>query len=380
MATVKAKIKAPDGNGVGRVFYQIIHKRVVRRILTDVRCQESDVQWNETIAGDLKLLLSIIDTLNRSGEGYDCADVVKGFAARKSKNTFEDYFRRVIADLDKKGRTGGMKTYRSTLVSFQKFSSGVEHLPAEITPELMTRYQAWLVKNRLMGNTTSFYMRHVRAVYRMMVKDGLVRDISPFAGIFTGIARTRKRAISESELMQIKSVDLSGSEALSFTRDLFMLSFYCMGMSFVDIAFLRKSEIKVGRIVYNRKKTGQTISLRMHHKIKAILDRHPSETGSSYQLPIITRPGDNERTQYENALRYANHNLKKIAELAGVKSNISTYTPRHTWASIAKLRQVKISTISDALGHESESTTQIYLATLDHSHVDKANELIIKGF
>lgn len=214
----------------------------------------------------------------------------------------------------------------------------------------------------------------------MMVADGLVKDTHPFSGIFTGIAKTRKRAIGENELIRIKNVNLNGHAPLAFIRDLFMLSFYCMGMPFVDIAFLKKTEIQAHRIVYRRKKTGQTISMRMLPKIKAILDRYPAAATSPYVLPIIVSPGKNERRQYENALRHANRNLKRIAALAGIDSNITTYTPRHTWASIAKLRQVKVSTISDALGHENESTTQIYLATLDYSHVDRANEMIVSGF
>lgn len=380
MASVKVKIKAPDESGFGRVFYQIIHKRVVRRILTDIHCCRAEIQRNEIIVEDERLLLSIIDALDGSNQEYDCDDVVKRFTSRKCNHLFEQYFHRMISNLEKEGRVGGMKTYRSTLTSFQKFSSGREHFPAEITSNLILRYREWLLGHGLMENTISFYMRHLRSIYRMMVKDGLVYDGRPFSGIFTGIAKTRKRAISETELTYIKNVDLSKSAPLSFARDLFMLSFYCMGMPFVDLAFLKKTDIKGNRIVYNRKKTGQTISLKINPKIRSILERHPSQEESPYVLPIIAQPGHRERLQYENALRYSNQNLKKIAAMAGVKSNITTYTPRHTWASIAKMRQVKISTISDALGHENESTTQIYLATLDNSHIDRANDLVTKNF
>lgn len=380
MASVKVKIMNPDKNGFGRVFYQIIHKRVVRRILTDMRCDEISIIRNSLIARDLAMLTVVIDTLDKSGGNYDCAAIVKGFVSLKNDNTFERYFLNVIKNLERVGRIGGCKTYKATLVSFRNFSGGTEHLPNEITPELIAQYHKWLDNHGLMENSIAFYMRHLRAVYRMMVADGLVRDVKPFAGIFTGVAKTRKRAISECELQLIKTVDLSGSEALSFARDMFMLSFYCMGMPFVDIVFLKKTDIITDRIVYNRKKTGQTISLRLVSKIRAILKRYQSKKESPYVLPIITKPGENERRQYENALRYANLNLKKVAQLAGVDSNITTYTPRHTWASIAKMRQVKIQTISDALGHENESTTQIYLASLDNSHIDRANELVIKNF
>lgn len=380
MATVKAKIKAHDESGRGRVFYQIIHRRVVRRIMTDIWATSEELECNDLITADVSLLQSIIGRLTASGNSFASDDVARNFTLRKTNNTFEEYFRRTISNMDKAGRMGGRKTYSSTLASFQKFSSGTEHMPSEITSQLISRYHGWLKNSGLMANSVAFYMRHMRAVYRMMVAEGLVTDCKPFSGISTGIARTRKRAISECELLRIKEADLSESDLMTLVRDLFMLSFYCMGMPFVDLAFLKKSDLKGDRIVYNRKKTGQTISLRINPKIREILERHPAPEGSPYVLPIIVRPGDGERLQYENALRYSNLYLKKIAIIAGVKSNITTYTPRHTWASIAKMRQVSISTISDALGHENESTTQIYLAILDHSHIDNANDLVIRGF
>ena len=335
---------------------------------------------NLLISADVEHLKSEIKKLEQSGVCYHCSDIVRSFMLWKSRPSFEDYFRSVIARLELSGRVGSMKTYKSTLASFQRFSSGHEHMPNEITSKLVVDYQGWLSQTGLMENSVSFYVRHIRAVYRMMVAEGLVVDSRPFAGVSTGIAKTRKRSITEAELKEIYKVDLSDDSALSFTRDLFMLSFYCMGMPFVDIAFLRKEDVKGSRIEYRRKKTGQTISMRVLPKIKAILERYPSEETSPYVLPLISRPYVNERLQYENSLRYANRNLKKIARRAGVKSSTSTYPPRHTWASIAKMRNVALSTISDALGHDNESTTQIYLATLDYSHVDMANELVTKGF
>lgn len=55
------------------------------------------------------------------------------------------------------------------------------------------------------------------------------------------------------------------------------------------------------------------------------------------------------------------------------------YISRHAWASIAKSKNIPVSTISEAMGHDSETTTHIYLASLDTSVVDKANSLILKS-
>ena len=89
-------------------------------------------------------------------------------------------------------------------------------------------------------------------------------------------------------------------------------------------------------------------------------------------------PGKDERKQYESALRRVNKSLKTIAEMAELPVTLTTYVTRHTWATIAKSKNVPVNVISDALGHDSITTTQIYLASIDTSTIDRANELIIK--
>ena len=70
--------------------------------------------------------------------------------------------------------------------------------------------------------------------------------------------------------------------------------------------------------------------------------------------------------------------MKTIAKMVGVDIPLSMYVARHSWASIAKARGVPLSVISEGLGHEKESTTLIYLSTLDSTIVDKANNMILK--
>ena len=97
-----------------------------------------------------------------------------------------------------------------------------------------------------------------------------------------------------------------------------------------------------------------------------------------YILPIIISDEDDDRKQYKNALGRINVSLKKIAQMIGLSMPLTMYTARHTWASVAKSKNIPISVISEGMGHDSEETTRIYLATLDTSIVDKANNLILK--
>lgn len=157
---------------------------------------------------------------------------------------------------------------------------------------------------------------------------------------------------------------------------MFMFSFYTRGMAFVDMAYLRKKDLRGGVLTYRRRKTGQRLHVKWEKCMQEIIDKYPaSPTG--YLLPIITRSG-RERTQYRNALHLVNSLLKKIALLVGLHTNLTMYVTRHSWASIARSQHIPLSVISEGMGHDSEATTQIYLASLDRSAVDKANRSILK--
>jgi len=98
---------------------------------------------------------------------------------------------------------------------------------------------------------------------------------------------------------------------------------------------------------------------------------------SSYLLPIIKPMNGDERTQYQNAMYLINRKLKEIGKIVGIKLPLTMYVARHSWASVAKNKPISV--ISEGMGHDSEMTTQIYLASLDTAIVDKANSMILNS-
>lgn len=99
---------------------------------------------------------------------------------------------------------------------------------------------------------------------------------------------------------------------------------------------------------------------------------------TTHLLPIITNPNADERTQYLNAICRINMALKKVARMAGLGTPLTMHCARHCWASVAKSKNIPLSVISEGMGHDSEETTRIYLASLDTSVVDRANSLILR--
>ena len=247
-----------------------------------------------------------------------------------------------------------------------------------LTSEIMEAYEAWHKQRGNSPNTISFYTRILRAVYHRAVEDGIIENRNPFRHVYTGVDKTVKRAISLAHVKKMKALDLTRAPALDYARDMFLLSFYLRGMSFIDMAFLRKTDLKNGYVVYRRRKTGQQLTIAWTPEMQAILDKYPGNP-TQYLLPIIKTEGINERCAYRNIGYSINYNLKKIAGMVGITIPLTMYVARHSWASAAKAKGIPLGVISEGMGHDSEATTQIYLASLDTSAVDKANSLIIKS-
>lgn len=399
MASVKVKFRPSTIDGKeGTLYYQVIHNRVVRQIYTDYKLFASE--WNshseavilhrvpnEQERNNYLLSISshirwgkdrmnkIIYTLSQSGT-FVTDDIVVRFQDNGQEQSFNAYIRQQIAKLKRLGKIRTSETYTASLRSFSSFMNDKEVLFDQINADLIAEYEAYLKGRGNSPNTISFYMRILKAVYNRAVGDGLTGQRHPFKSVYTGVEKTLKRAISLNDLKRIKGLDLSLKPNLDFARDMFLFCFYTRGMSFIDMAYLRKKDLQNGILSYRRRKTGQQLFIKWERCMQEIVDKYPvNET--EYLLPIITKRSEDYRKQYTNELHKVNHLLKKIGKLLDLPIPLTMYVGRHSWASIAKSRNVPISVISEGMGHDSENTTQIYLASLDTSVVDKANKKIL---
>lgn len=282
----------------------------------------------------------------------------------------------IIDNLYLNGKYRTSETYTTTWNSFDSFLAGRDISFKEITPSLIESYESWLLARGVCRNTCSFYMRILRATYNRAVDSGLTRQRNPFRHVYTGVDKTEKRAVSLATLRKLRAMDLSAEPNLGFARDMFMFSFYTRGMSFVDMAFLQKKDLQNGVLRYTRRKTGQTLHIRWESCMQEVLDRYPENKGP-YLLPIITRTSSGPRNQYRNALCSVNSGLHVIADRLGLKTRLTTYVARHSWASIAYSKSIPLSVITEGMGHDSERTTRIYLASLNNTKVDRANSSIL---
>lgn len=342
-----------------------------------IRPTPQNQQTRRRIRWEMRLLHSIALTMIEENGDIDYRTLGPDFREHVGKQRFAQFAEGQIEKMLSQGRWRCGETYRSALTSFTRFLHGEDVMFYELTPELLTAYQEYLDARGVTKNTISFYMRQLRALYNRAVKLHITPQTHPFAEVYTGQTETAKRAISREAISKIKRVDLSGNQTLAFVRDIFMLSFYLRGISFVDMVFLKKTDLANGYLSYCRHKTGQRLTIKWEPAMQAIVDRYP--TDGKYLLPLIRKCGIPEHRQYRNASKLVNRNLKKIATIAGITSTLTMYVSRHSWASIAKQMNIPVSLISEGLGHDSEHTTRIYLATLDTTPLDCANSTIISN-
>lgn len=380
------------------MFYQVIHKRVPRQIHTGYKLypQEWDAENKEIVfppgigdnrrnylaslkdalRKDIKRLKSIISRLERADGSYTAEDVVESYLSPTDTHSFISFAHTLVGQLKQIGKQ--YTAYETAINSFTRFRKEQDVPLDEVDSDLMMAYEAYLKSKGICPNSSSFYMRNLRAIYNRAVDKELTEQRNPFKHVYTGIDKTVKRAVPLSVIRQIRDLDLNLHPAMDYARNIFMFSFYTRGMSFIDMAFLKKKDLQNGVLSYRRHKTNQQLFIKWEKPMQELIDKFDT-SGTPYLLPIIKNCDNDARKQYKSDAHRVNQSLKKIGKMLGLGISLTSYVARHSWASIAKSKNIPIATISEAMGHDSENTTRIYLASLDTTVVDKANSLILKS-
>lgn len=398
MATVKVKFRESKVQGKeGVIYYQIIHDCVIRQIKTEYRLLDSE--WKllflnthnvsfydtrniylnrirECIRYELKHIQNLINQYD--GYKYGVDNIIQLIEKSLHPITLYSFMQELIARFNNLGKLRTAETYSSTMNSIKIFLQGEDITFGMIDSNLLEQYEAFLKSKDSSLNTISFYMRTLRATYNRAVENGFTEQKHPFKRVYTKIEKTAKRAISLTHITKLKGLELTHHSHMAFARDIFIFSFYTRGMSFIDIAYLRKKDINNGELSYRRRKTGQRLIIKWEACMKEIAAKYPNNN-NEYLFPIITDNNLCHRKQYLKGLSTINRHLKQMAQMIGMQCNLTMYVARHSWASAAKWKNIPVSIISQGMGHENEKTTQIYLASLDTSVIDNANKMILES-
>ena len=309
---------------------------------------------------------------------------------KNAKDDLRLYMPEVIGMLKREGKFPAMHVYACTLRSYEKFCAE-ERYPKNttaslsmqeiFTPERLKEYEDWLAGQQSSPNTISTYMRTLQAVYNRWMSPG-IEGYNPvlFKDVYTKVESRTKRALTAEQMEQLRNTDFSvltlrQQQVLTY----FLLMFMLRGMPFIDLAHLRKSDLRNRRITYRRHKTGKLMVVDVPPDAMRLLQKYRDKTDSEYLFPLL-HGGlfmEEHHHRYQETLRHFNRELARLMKqlLPGV--SVSSYTARHTWATLAYHNGVPVGLISQSLGHSSIRVTMTYLKPFDAEVIDRINRQVI---
>ena len=243
---------------------------------------------------------------------------------------------------------------------------------SSITSHSIRQYEQWLWARGVSRNTSAEYMRSLRALYNKV--SGRGQRKAPFSDVITTPQKAIHRAISIRDMTRLLQLtDLSQKQLLS--RDLFLFSFYCQGMPFIDIAHLRWDQIRGDTLCYERHKTGVQVMVRLEKPAKQII-RQYGQRDSPYVFPILHLLHCSHE-DYQRMLSRHNYHLKTLGRQLGIVESVTSYVARHTWATYAFNESNDMNIVSTAIGHADTKVTKNYITLLPNGKIARLNRKLI---
>ncbi len=405
------------GGGAGKLYLRVVHGSESRSVTTDYKIFPDEwdaarrrliipygrstrsrelAEIESSMVCDLRRMDAVIRNLEKEG-AYTIDQLMSRYRGVIKDNHLIAYAEKLASELERDGNPRTARAYRTAAYRLQLFA-GIKNINHEhITASLLNDFQQALKNEGRSMNTISFYMRTLRSIYNKAVAEGRVarRMEDIFGGVYTGVATTRKLALTHNELALLTAFDPTSTAStakddkkkgdreeelpdhLAQALAMFLFCYHARGMCFVDMANLKKSDMRGNTITYRRQKTGQPIELNVLPVMRRIIDWFaPRTAGSHYVFPVISNRDKDFNLQYESGLRLQNKRLKQLARRCGISKKFSTHAARHSWATVAKNAGLPLAVISEGLGHSNQKTTEIYLASLERSILDQAARVV----
>lgn len=306
---------------------------------------------------------------------------------RAGGDTLNIAFEGKIAEMKAQERIGNMMAYRVVVKGIERFAGPRVPLSG-VSVDWIRRYEKFLLKEGKSRTTVGIHMRHIRAILNDMKRCGKISEAQyPFGrGRYEIQAgEGRKLALTLEQIGQIANYE-DGTEATAKYRDYWLFLYLCNGINVADFVKLRYRDIVNGEICFVRQKTERTTKIRheirvvVTERMQAIIDRwgNPPRL-DNFIFPILDGQEDAMRRKLKTMYftRAINKRMKEVGERLGI-GNISTYTARHSFATVLKRAGTNIAYISESLGHQDLKTTENYLASFEREERVKNAELLTK--
>ena len=336
------------------------------------------------VTTSFELVKKSVQSLTERGDfTFNNLDALLGRAVHGALN---DAFRAKIESLKVEERIGSMLSYKDTLRLVEEFAGGGVSFKT-ITPEWLRRFESHLLETKNQ-TTVGIHCRNIRAIINEARRAGIVKESQyPFGRgryeIKVGVAH--KKALTLEQIGQVVRYT-DGTETTEKYRDLWFFIYLCNGINVADLVQLQYRNIIDGEICFVRQKTARTsgavreIRATLTPEMQAIISRwgNPSEP-DNFIFPYLkgTEDAMKRKNLTKDLTKRINKRMKLIGEAVGI-DGISTYTARHSFATVLKRSGANIAFISESLGHNDLKTTEHYLASFEKEERQKNANLLTK--
>lgn len=308
--------------------------------------------------------------------------LVTDTSQKGSKDTFETFSNKLIEQMMEVNRVGNALIYRTAVNRLISYC-GKDIAFTEINYKLLNEFNHHLITSGLKQNSISNYFRTIRAIYNKALKEKIIdRSLYPFHDISIKSEKTAKRAVLKEDIVKLLEIPLPRDSSSWRALNYFVLSFYLRGISFTDLAYLKQSNIIEGRIEYKRRKTHKNYSVKLFPVAESIINQL-NVPGGDFLLPIIpigvSENSIRAKRMIQQCIKTTNKYLKRLSEEAGLSNTVTTYSSRHSFATIAKRMGYSNELIAESLGHEyGNKITNIYLDTFEVEVLDVMHKHVIQ--
>lgn len=391
--------KRKKENAIYNVVIRLTHNRATTSISTGVRIDES--QWDEkksmvkSTANNAQLLNSQIQTFYskvqklciklEEEEAFSFAELQEQLSSKEPAKrvlSVDDFAKSTIAGLIAEGKTGNALVYQAAWNRLSNFNSNKSLSFKQLTSKFLQEFKIQLINDEVKVNTISNYFRTIRALCNRAIKEGVCKEEQyPFKYFKIESEPTLKRAIPFKELKKLLTNRRDNVCAEWHSINYFFLSVSLIGISFTDLAYLKKTDIVNDRLIYIRRKTKKVYSIKLTNLSKSIIEIYHSDD-KEYLLPILKEGIKEDSLQAHKLIKQwiktTNHYLDKLSKQQEI-GKVTTYVARHSWATTAKRLGYSNEVIAEALGHEyGNKVTGIYLDTFESSVIDEINIAVLK--
>jgi len=384
MPTLKPVVKGyKRSDGKCKIYIRVIHNSKAGFVPTAYYIEPRAMRKDGTVQSSHTLHAKLTRALN--GLLYEYNSILLDMDTRRmtvneivtrlrNKDSGEDFFKYAnlrIGNLRKEERFSYAESYEVTLIHLRSaFRQTLKF--SDINVDMLERFEAYLKVRGAKVNTRRIYLNNIRAIFNHALDHDIIQLPTPFRKFKVKQEKTQKRSISVDALRRLRVGHYLPAQQRSV--DLFFLSLYLIGINLKDLLYLTPDRVYNGRLEYRRAKTGTLFSVKIFPEAEYIFHKY---IGKKYLLRFLD--GNDSFIHYKCVLKETNKCLKLAGKINGI-DNITTYSARHSWASIASDLNVPKEVISMALGHQIGSEmTDVYIK-FNEAKIDEANEKVLRLF